>query len=223
MKSINTIGSRTYQRIKKDIIYGKLEPSTKLKLDILKDQYETSRPTLRETLNRLASEGFVLAEEQRGFFVKPVSKNDFKEITNLRVLLESNALKLSVQNGDTDWEGNLVAAHHKLHTIEKRRLGNDKPQRELNAIFDFEFHLALIGACENKNLLDLHAIIFDKYIRYQMLDITYRGIQAIEEHKAIFESSLDRDFNKATKLLKNHIENGLEHVLQNSINHPMVT
>ena len=45
----------------------------------------------------------------------------------------------------------------------------------------------------------------------------------IEEHKAIFESSLDRDFNKATKLLKNHIENCLEHVLQNSINHPMVT
>ena len=49
MKSINTIGSRTYQRIKKDIIYGKLEPSTKLKLDILKDQYETKRKKLVES------------------------------------------------------------------------------------------------------------------------------------------------------------------------------
>jgi DNA-binding GntR family transcriptional regulator len=55
---INTVGSSTYERIKKDIIFGNLAPGSKLKLDGLKEQYDASVSTLRETLNRLSSDGF---------------------------------------------------------------------------------------------------------------------------------------------------------------------
>ena len=72
----NTISSITYDLIKRDIIFGKLKPSTKLKLDNLKNNYNASLSTIRETLNRLASEGFVKAEEQRGFFVNDFTKDD---------------------------------------------------------------------------------------------------------------------------------------------------
>ena len=82
----NTISSITYDLIKKDIIFGKLKPSSKLKLDNLKNNYNASLSTIRETLNRLASEGFVKAEEQRGFFVNSFTKEDLIEISNLRVL-----------------------------------------------------------------------------------------------------------------------------------------
>ena len=103
-RAINTVGSSTYERIKKDIIFGTLAPGSKLKLDALKQQYEASVSTLRETLNRLSSDGFVEAAEQRGFFVRSVSKEDLTEIANLRILLECSALKTSIENGDADWE-----------------------------------------------------------------------------------------------------------------------
>ena len=119
-KQLNTVGSSTYEKIKHDIIFGELAPGSKLKLDVIKTKYEASVSTLRETLNRLASEGFVLAEEQRGFFVTKVSKEDLTEVAKLRVLLECHALKTSVESGDADWEGNLVAAHHKLQLMEKK-------------------------------------------------------------------------------------------------------
>ena len=125
MTHSNTVGSAIYQKIKDDIIYGKLQPSTKLKLDKLSNSYSVSMSTLRECLNRLSSEGFVSAEEQRGFFVTSISLNDFEEITNLRILLECHALKLSLKNGDTEWEGNLVRAYHKLHTKEKEMQNGD--------------------------------------------------------------------------------------------------
>ena len=51
--------------IKSDIITGALRPGKKLKLDALKVQYSASVSTLRETLNRLASDGFVEVPEQR--------------------------------------------------------------------------------------------------------------------------------------------------------------
>jgi len=80
MKNIDTIGSTVYKQIKRDIIFGELAPSSKLKLEGLKSKYPVSLSTLRETLNRLASEGFVIAEEQRGFFVSPFSKEDLIEM-----------------------------------------------------------------------------------------------------------------------------------------------
>ena len=36
MKTITTVGNSTYQKIKHDIIFGDLEPASKLKLDSLK-------------------------------------------------------------------------------------------------------------------------------------------------------------------------------------------
>lgn len=212
-KQISTVRSNTYERIKRDILFGELAPSSKLKLDTLKTRYEASVSTLRETLNRLASDGFVSAEEQRGFFVTPVSKEDFSEIANLRILLEGFALRASIENGDTEWEGNLVAAHHKLHRIEQLLIAGDESQIELWKRYDWEFHLALIQACNSQNLLSLHSILYDKYLRYQMLILTSRGAEAVEEHRTMFEAALRRDTDMAVEALEQHIRRGLDYTL----------
>ena len=212
-KSRNIVGASTYQRIKHDIIFGELAPGSKLKLDGLRERYQASMSTLRETLNRLASEGFVDALDQRGFFVTPVSREDLIEIANLRVLLECHALRLSIANGDTDWEGNLVAAHHKLHLMEQKMLVGDDSQKEDWKRYDWEFHLALIEACGSQNLLSLHSVLYDKYLSYQMLVLTYRGEEAVEEHRKVFEAALARDIDTAAETLKTHIDKGLEHTL----------
>ncbi len=208
-----TVGSSTYERIKHDIIFGELAPGSKLKLDGLRDRYSASVSTLRETLNRLASEGFVQAAEQRGFFVRPVSADDLTEIAELRILLECSALETSIACGDADWEGNLVAAHHKLHLIEQKMLAGDTSQKELWKRYDGEFHQALIQACNSQNLLSLHTTIFDKYLRYQMLVFTSRGQEAVEEHKTMFDAALARDPVRAKAALETHIRLGLEHTL----------
>ena len=212
-KSLNAVGASTYQSIKRDIIFGDLAPASKLKLETLRKNYNASMSTLRETLNRLASEGFVDALDQRGFFVTPVSKEDLMEVANLRVLLECHALKLSIDNGDTDWEGNLVSAHHKLSSMEQKMLSGDDSQKENWKRYDWEFHLALIEACGSRNLISLHSVLYDKYLRYQMLMLTHRGQEAADEHKQMLEAALDRNVEKATKTLTVHIEKGLEHTL----------
>ena len=212
-KSLNAVGASTYQSIKRDIIFGDLAPASKLKLETLRKNYNASMSTLRETLNRLASEGFVDALDQRGFFVTPVSKEDLMEVANLRVLLECHALKLSIDNGDTDWEGNLVSAHHKLRSMEQKMLSGDDSQKEDWKRYDWEFHLALIEACGSRNLISLHSVLYDKYLRYQMLMLTHRGQEAADEHKKMLEAALDRNVEAATKTLTVHIKKGLEHTL----------
>ena len=125
---VETAGEKVYHRLRSDIIFGRLAPSQKLKLEGLKDAYGISISTLRELLNRLTSEGLIVAESARGFEVAPVSAENFKELANLRLLLECHALQRSFAVGDMDWEGRVVAAHHKLATMEKRTLAGDSPR-----------------------------------------------------------------------------------------------
>ena len=67
------VGDDGYRRIRTDIVFGRLRPGQKLRLEGLKEDYGVSVSTLREILSRLAAEGFVLAEGRRGFEVAAVS------------------------------------------------------------------------------------------------------------------------------------------------------
>ncbi|WP_404864029.1 GntR family transcriptional regulator [Georhizobium sp. MAB10] len=208
-----TIGDNAYRRIRADIIFGRIAPSQKLKLDKLKDVYGASISTLREILSRLTSEGLVVAEGQRGFEAAPVSVENLREVAALRQLLEGFALEQSFAAGDVEWEGRVVAAHHKLAALEQRMRDGDMSQTEMWKRYDWEFHQALISACGSKVLMDTHAAIFDKYLRYQMIALSFRGDIAAREHRVMLEAALDRDAPTAKSMLEKHVGGGVEHAL----------
>jgi DNA-binding GntR family transcriptional regulator len=210
---VESIGENAYGRIRGDIISGRLAPGQRLRLDKLRQSYRVSVSTLREILNRLSSEGLVLAEGQRGFEVPPVSAEDLKEIAELRLLLETRALEDSFAAGDVEWEGRVVAAHHKLASMERRMSQGDRSQTDLWKRYDWEFHQALISACGSQVLMETHAAVFDKYLRYQMIALSFRGDIAAEEHKILHDCALDRDAETAKEVLSRHVEGGVEHAL----------
>ena len=199
-----TAGERVYRRLRNDIVSGRLAPSEKLKLGRLKDDYGISISTLRELLNRLTSEGLIVAESARGFEVAPVSADNFKELANLRLLLEGHALQRSFALGDMDWEGRVVAAHHKLASMEKRKLAGDAGGLEVLKRYDSEFHQALLSACGSRVLLHAHAAVFDKYVRYLMIAVIFRD-RATQEHQKLLECALKRDAKGAQAILATHI------------------
>jgi len=210
-----TAGEKAYRRLRSDIIVGRLAPSQKLRLEPLKAAYGISVSTLRELLNRLTSEGLVVAESARGFEVAPVSADNFKELANLRLLLESHALQRSFALGDMDWEGRVVAAHHKLATLERRTLAGDRSGLELLKRYDCEFHQALLSACGSRTLLDAHAAVFDKYVRYLMIAVIFRDAAA-PEHKKLLECALKRDAKTAQSILSAHITDCVAYTLNNT-------
>src|SRR5215213_2232863 len=107
-----TVGDMVYTRLRTDILFGHLPPGGRLRLDAISRRYGASVSTMRELLNRLASEGLIVAEGQRGFEVAPVSPREFREIGALRLLLETHAIIQSFAAGDLDWEARVVAAHY---------------------------------------------------------------------------------------------------------------
>jgi DNA-binding GntR family transcriptional regulator len=209
----STVGESAYQKIRSDIVFGRLPPGMKLKLERLKADYGASVSTLREILNRLHSERLVVAEGQKGFEVAPVSIANLREIAALRQLLEGRALEQSFRAGDMEWEGRVVAAHHRLARMEERMARGDRSQTEEWKRYDWQFHQALISACGSKMLIDNHAAVFDKYLRYQMIALSYRGDIATNEHAELLECALARDAARACEVLTRHVAGGVEHAL----------
>jgi DNA-binding GntR family transcriptional regulator len=209
-----SIADRAYERIGADIVFGRLMPGARLPLDRLATDYGTSVSTLREILNRLSSQGMVMAEGQRGFRVAPVSPDGFKDVAAMRLLLETYALPLSFVAGDLEWESRVVAAHHKLAFMERRMLVGDRADTQLWKRYDREFHQILIEACGSQTLLDLFAGVYDQYLRYQMIAVVFRGEIAAEEHRLLRDCALARDSARACTVLAEHVNGCVAHTLE---------
>ncbi len=79
--------------------------------------------------------------------------------------------------------------------------------------YDWQFHGALIAACGSRMLVDTHAAVFDKYLRYQMIALSYRGDIAAREHALLLDCALRRDAARAAEVLTRHVAGGVEHAL----------
>ena len=210
-----SVTENIFKKIKCDIVFGNLEPDQKLKLNLLQKEYNVSISILREVLNRLCGDGFIIYKVQKGFFVSPISKKDLYEIADLRIILETHALEISIKNKDYEWEAELLGAYHKLNHAENELEKNNLNAKSLWTKYDAEFHQMLIKKCNSLNLIRIHEVIFDKYLRYQLLILKYRGKDSIKEHKDLLDYSLISNIQKAQNTLRDHIKKGVDYASSN--------
>ncbi|ALK97912.1 transcriptional regulator [Massilia sp. WF1] len=203
-----TLVEASYLRLRRDIIEGRLAPGTKLRVEHLKGDYGIGAGTLREALSLLLSDALVVSEGQRGFYVTPISLDDLGDITRQRILLECEALRQSIAEGDAAWEAGVVAAYHSLDQMERSRGSVKKDSAAEWDARNREFHEALIGACPSRWLRYMIGLLYRQAERYRYLTITHsaRPGRVHDEHAAIFKSALERDVDGAVRALEAHID-----------------
>ena len=209
----SSVADIAYERLRADILGGALPPGMKLKLEGLRARYDVSINTLRETLSRLAADGLVEAEGQRGFTVMPASLADLIDITETRRLLECHAARLSVERADLEWESRLVAAYHKLSRAEELVARDAAKHADALEDYNREFHGVLISGCHSRWLLHLHRMMYDQSLRYRMLAFRVKDFprdQSRREHKQILDAALARDVATLVAVLGAHITKGAE-------------
>jgi DNA-binding GntR family transcriptional regulator len=200
-----TLVESAYRSLRRDIVEGQLRPGEKLRVEHLKNDYGVGAGTLREALSLLISDALVISQGQRGFWVAPMSLTDFEDITRTRVMLECEALKLSIAHGDDAWEGDLMAAFHRLSRAEEKlgEVGARDEWEERNRIF----HEVLIRAAPSRWIKHFLAILYRQSERYRRLSMYRqplpRDIHA--EHTELLEATIARDAERASALLARHI------------------
>jgi DNA-binding GntR family transcriptional regulator len=202
-----TMASILADAIRDDIISGALPPESKLRLKELAERYDAGVIPLREALSRLAMTGFVRAEDQRGFRVTGISRDELADITQTRKRIETDALANAIVNGDVEWEGRVLLTFHRLSKHSMTGAGQ-VINREWEEAHD-AFHDALLSGCTSKWLIHFARILRDQTSRYRHLSVRTdcgekRDVET--EHKALVDAVLARDSATACRLLSEHFD-----------------
>jgi len=201
-----TQASSVYDRLRTDILAGRLEPGKRLRLKELIEEYETGNSPLREALNRLTSDGMVILEENRGFLVPLTSIEELEELLQTRCWLEETALRDSIENGDAEWQERIVLAFHWLSQASRSNAADDESAAAQWEEHHMGFHHALISGCRSSILVGYCAQLQSRTLRYRNLAevIEYRDLHELEEHRKLQDAVLQRDTELAVSLLHKH-------------------
>lgn len=206
-----TLAERAMRLLREDILAVRLAPGAKLRIVELQERYGLGISPLREALLRLASEGLVVAEGQRGFMVATVSLDDLEDLTHARICLETAMLREAVSRGDADWEASIVAAFHRLSRAPLPTDTQDNEATQRWETLHRAFHHALVAGCGSQWLLRQQAQLAEHSERYRRVRLFHstpapqlaRNVE--NEHRALMNALLERDAPLACQLMTEHL------------------
>jgi len=203
---VTTLASSIEERLRRDLISAVFMPGEKLAIDALREKYGAGASPVREALNRLSAEGWVVLSDQRGFRVPTVSVDQLEELTRTRCLLNEITLREAIARSTDDSDAAIVVALHRLSRTPTRDA--DDPKR-INPEWETRhraFHASLVAACGSRQLIDFDATLFEQAARYRALSARSKVSRDVQkEHKAIADAVIARDTAEAIRLANAHI------------------
>jgi DNA-binding GntR family transcriptional regulator len=187
------------------IVDGQLPAGARINEVHLSRQLAISRTPLREALARLAQEGALRSVARIGYFVRPLTVEEFEQLYDIRPILDPEALRL--------------AGLPSRERMEKLQDLNDAigRARDSDTIInlDDEFHMELIAACPNQVLIELIRQIVQRTRRYEIgLMRESRNVAvATANHKEIMMALRKRDLRSACAALRTNLRTGREPIL----------
>lgn len=184
---------QAFEQLRASILLGQLRPSERLRIQSLTERYQVGATAIREALSRLVSDGLVDFEDQRGFCVSPVTRDELLDLTRVRIDMESLAMRHAMKNGTLEWESNLLSAYHRL----SKTPAPTSPEKHTSwADAHRHFHETLISGCGSPWLIRLCRLLYDKTERYR--NVAFRSPSSEnrntnDEHKALLDAAMERN------------------------------
>jgi DNA-binding GntR family transcriptional regulator len=95
---MSTIQETVHAELFKAIICGRIPPGEKIVIDKIAMQMRVSRIPVREALHRLQEAGLISIDKWKGAIINKLSVENLKEITRIRLMLESQAAQRAAEN-----------------------------------------------------------------------------------------------------------------------------
>lgn len=196
----NTKNNYVYEKLKDEIIEGKLRPGERIIISDVCRRFDVSPMPIREAINRLQQDGFVEVVPHVGARVSPFDLERHKELMLIRIELETLAVRLAKIDDET-----LVRLEEILREMEDSLRNNDnKKYGKLNK----EFHLLIYSSSPYKMLFDLILTLWQRseFSRDIFEKIPGRNEASLAEHKAMVEAIKDLDMDRAAQVLRQQKE-----------------
>ncbi len=207
-----SLKDRVYEKLKLQIITGKLEPDRHLLESELSEMMKISRAPIREALNILEREGFVTIIPRKGAQVSGISQEEVGNIWEIRSVLEPYAAKNAAQK----------CLKNKLNDLEIKLKKTLKRPYDFSAYFtcDLELHELLYQDLENKMLKEIIINVRQNSLRIlhfaegKNIFSEEFALEDVNEHLQIIDVLKARDSDRASATVYLHIQNSKQRILK---------
>lgn len=207
LAQMNTLSIKAYELIRADVIGGRLTPDAKLMTSLVKQQYGIGGSPMREALTRLAADGLLKNEGQKGFRVAAVSVGELADLASVRLQLELLAVAAAIRIGNVEWEVRILSEFRRLQHVVEGYHTDSAAYADLWETTHRAFHFAILSGCDSPWLLHFFDRIYDQTERYRRLFTRYENIPPplISSHKEILDALIAGDRDSALALTRSHI------------------
>ena len=187
-----------YLDLRQKLLRGEFTPNYRLKLSELCAQRGVSVSVVREALTRLAEQGLIQSQPNKGFYIPNYTVEEINDLAFLRSHIEALAIRLAIQRGDAPWEASVVAAHHELRLTPRVRSSVDPVGNQRWSRAHAVFHAACVAACGSPRLVAAQHRLYDEAeVLRQMSEMSGGTSRDVEgEHAAMVEAITSRDADR---------------------------
>ena len=201
-----TLDDTVYGRIKQMILANQFRSGHKLTHQHIADLLHVSRTPVRQALERLYQEGYVIRIPARGFFVAEIDSHEARDLYDVRMALETVALRLAMSR-----EG--IADKQFKHLLELQRIyakhvtENALLERILS---DRDFHVYLASLSGNRYLEDMLSAVFERLMLKRRVDGYWpgrgkRGSAGLKEHESLLRAIRAGRTSEAVRIIESHL------------------
>jgi len=191
------------ETLRSAILDGRLPCGTALRQQDLADLFGVSRMPVREALRQLEAQELLSVTTHKGAVVAPLIQGDAAETYELRILLESEALRQSIPL--------LTEAEHQLAAGYIDELEAQHDYNEIGRLNRL-FHMALYSKAPNQRLLRLVEDGLNEEERFLRFNLEAMGLGKLsqDDHRAMLQAVIERDIPRSLEMLEQHLNRGVE-------------
>jgi DNA-binding GntR family transcriptional regulator len=192
---------KVYEKIKEDIIIGKYSEGEVLNERRLSDLLGISRTPIREALQLLNVDGWVVQEPYRGSVVRTFKPDYVGNVLSVRRALEVLAVEEATKRLNDDQIKDLQ------YLLEEQRNSINNLSEEDFMKLDSKFHQKIHELSNNKITYDLLSNYRDiiRFYGIKSLKMDNRKKDTVEEHAHIIQAMIEKDIELAKKTMEFHM------------------
>jgi len=193
------------ERLREDIVTGKLRPNQRLIETDIARQLMMSRTPVREALKLLEMQGYLSRLPGGGLIVTDHSPSQIRNLYEVREALETMALRLACQRATEEQIDRAAELHSRMFEVVQNRDTNQFI--ELNSAF----HNELLSACGNEQLWSLLLIFRDQFFDRRLVRVfnTSDWRNMPKQHQKLLDAIHNRNPRLAENAAREHIRTAL--------------
>ena len=191
------------ETLRNAILDGRLPCGTAMRQQELASLFGVSRMPVREALRQLEAQSLLHVVTHKGAVVAPLIEDNSAETYELRMLLESEALRLSIP---LLTEADITEADTLICALEQ-----EKDYTEIGRLNRL-FHMTLYGKAPNQRLLKLveHGLNEEeRFLRFN-LEAMGLGETSQEDHRELLNRVAQKKVEESILTLRNHLMRGMD-------------